>query len=826
MAQFLNFKGDYTGLSREKAAKNLEMYGSNIFSESEDKSFRVYHYLLHPTELLLLAAGIIQIAFLSDMVTGILCIAMAAALATTLAITCRRCNERITARTLAAQLKYRVIRDSTLSLLPASALVPDDIIIVQGGEIIPADAHILEYSALTTDESRFTGDNTPVEKHDGADTKAKGLKKSCLYAGTRVLAGSAVARVIATGEDTYRARQGEKGRKLSDPNFSRYEKACAKLRLPLSAAASVLCAAGVLLQLLMGRNGGNIPYIAFCAVGWLICMLMPFAELFIRMYNINFVRRIERKGAIIKNLTVPEKLNGLTTLVIDKSAVVAPNMLEVAGIYSKNTDLMTTVTVLACDKDDPSLAEQAFLLSAALGGTDVSGLKSNELCARFPYNDTDRIGGNIYRINGQRLMCVKGSVEKITGLCNMDTDTLFDISKRAATIAGRGLEVWACAYYIIEKGEELPKSLYSVKYTYMGLVSFMSATRDMIPLAMQGCRRAGVKLVLTSSDSPETASSMGKKIGLSDTGMISGDDMAQALVTGERIDYTRAEIFCHVSASQRVEIIDGLRSAGETVAVVGNTDSDYETVSHADLGITSLENTTGCVYEASGLIVRDDNFSSVVEMIKEARQLHRNIKRCVFLMLSSLVMLSVIALSCIITGTAAFNALASALITAVMVPVLCTGFRNVTTDIKSDMNASGFISRGKVDKRFFLTNLIYGAVCGVIGALFSAAAGSLAMPGEVSAALFVLVAVMLTTTALCISDKRHGVISAVSDGSVPRSLAVSAVIITASSVILTYIPFVSGLFGFAVPHPLATLAAIAAGLIPALCIEIKKRLSK
>ena len=826
MAQFLNFKGDYTGLSSDKAQKNLEMYGSNIFSETENKSFKVYHYLLHPTALLLFAAGIIQIAFLSDMVTGILCIAMAAALVTALGIICHRCNERIMSRTLAAQLKYRVIRDSTLSLLPASMLVPDDLIIVQGGEIIPADAHILEYSGLTTDESRFTGDRTPVEKHDGADPKAKGLKKSCLYAGSRVLTGSAVARVTATGEDTYRARQGEKDRKLPDPNFSRYEKACAKLKLPLAAVAFVICASGVALQMILGRDGGNVPYIAFCAAGWLICMLMPFAELFIRMYNINFVRRIEHKSAIIKNLTVPEKLNGLTTLVIDKSAVVAPNMLEVAGAYSKNTDLMTTVTVLACDKDDPSLAEQAFLLNAALGGTDVSGLKKNEICAQFPFNDTDRIGGNIYRINGQCLMCVKGSVEKITGLCDMDTDTLFDINKRAATIAGRGLEVWACAYYIIEKGEELPKSLYSVKYTYMGLVSFMSATRDMIPLAMQGCRRAGVKLVLTSSDSPETASSMGKKIGLSDAGMISGDAIAEALVTGEKIDYTKAEIFCHVSASQRVGIIDELRRAGEIVAVVGNADSDYETVSHADLGITSLENTTGCVYESSGLIVRDDNFSSVVEMIKEARQLHRNIKRCVFLMISALVMLSTIVLANILFATATVNVLTAALITAVIVPVLCTGFRNVTTDIKSDMNASGFISRGKVDKGFFVSNIIYGAVSGIIAVLFSIAASSLCPLGEVSAALFILVSVMLTTTALCSTDKKNGVFSAIADGSVPRSLAVSSVIIIISAVILTYIPFVSGLFGFAAPHPLAMIASAVTGLIPAIGIEIRKHLGK
>lgn len=85
------------------------------------------------------------------------------------------------------------------------------------------------------------------------------------------------------------------------------------------------------------------------------------------------------KGGCHKNLTVPEKLNSLSVLVIDKSAVVAPNTLEVAGVYSKDTDLMTTVTVLACDKDEPTLAEQAFLLNAALGGTDVATVKETNL---------------------------------------------------------------------------------------------------------------------------------------------------------------------------------------------------------------------------------------------------------------------------------------------------------------------------------------------------------------------------------------------------------------------------------------------------------------
>ena len=181
MAQFLNFKGDYNGLSEKKASDNLNMYGNNIFTETEDKSFKAYHYLLDPTAVLLLISGLLQIFTLSQYVTGIMCIIMAIAQTVTLCVICQKNNENIRNRTLSAKMKYRVVRDGILQLIPAAGLVPDDIIIVQGGEIVPADAHILEYVGLTVDESRFTGDNTPVQKHDGADPKATGLKKSCIY---------------------------------------------------------------------------------------------------------------------------------------------------------------------------------------------------------------------------------------------------------------------------------------------------------------------------------------------------------------------------------------------------------------------------------------------------------------------------------------------------------------------------------------------------------------------------------------------------------------------------------------------------------------------
>lgn len=823
MAEFLNFHGDYTGISSEAAEKNLDMYGENVLRESADKSFKSYRIILNPIVIILALSAVTEAVLLQSWLSALVCALLAAAAAVLIGVYTRRCNERIAERTAATRMKYRVIRNSQLELIPAELLVPDDIIIVQSGETVPADAHILEASGLFADESRFTGDSTPKEKHAGADTKNTELKTSCIYAGSRITSGGAVARVTATGEDTYRARKDENKEKLPDPNFSRYEKICEKVKLPISLIGIGICAVGLLLSVLLDKSADPaVQSMRFA--GWLLCILPPFAELFIRLYNVDGITRIKEKGAAVKSLSVLEQLNALTTVVIDKSAVVAPNMLEVAGVYSKNNSLMTTVTVLACERENTMLTEQAFLLNAALGGTDIESVRANELIEQFHYNDTDRMGGNIYRIGGQFLLCIKGSVEKIISLCDMDTDMLFDIQQRSAALAKRGLEVWASAYRIIDDGEELPKSLYSVKYTYMGLVSFMSATRDMIPLAVQGCRRAGVKLVLTSSDSPETAASMGRKIGLKCEGMITGDDMREAVLLGETLDYSSAEIFSHITAAQKLEVIDRLREAGETVAAIGHTDADFETLCHCDLGITSLENTTGCIYDASGLIVGEDNFAGIVEIIKESRQLHRNIKKCLSMCISALAAFLPVVLADMIFSLGIITPMFGALFAAAVVPLCAMSFCQNTADLKSEMSSSGFIGRGKINKRFFANAVLSGGVIGLLAAICGAVCAGIMPALQTSAVIFVQLTLSLCALALISADKKTGILHLIRSGSIKRAAFVSLLLTAVVSVLLVYIPFINGAFGFDMPNPAAVLCAVLLAAVSVAGGEIKKHL--
>ena len=825
MAEFLNFKGDYSGLTNEKAAQNLEMYGENSFTETEDKSFKSRHILLNITVLLLFLSGLIEIVFLSNTAMGIACFAIAVAGAVLLAIHCNGCNERIQALISAAKMKYRVIREGRLELVPQSQIVPDDIIILQGGEMVPADAHILECFDFTCDESRFTGNKEPVKKIAGVDNNSSAtLKASCVYAGGRVLSGSAVARVVGTGEDAYRMRISADKQKLPDPDYSHYERAVAKFRIPFTLGALTISILFLIVDIIFAGEAHNIFFDIVHATSLFLCMVPPYAELFVRMYTAHSAKLCQDKGAAIKNLGILEKLTGLTTLIIDKSAVVAPNMLEVAGVYSKSDSLMTTITILASDSDNSSLTEQAFILNAALSGTDISAVRPSDPVTKFPYNENDRIGGNVYKVEGKYLLAVKGSVEKIISLCDMDTDRLLDIQQRAAALSRRGLEVWASAYIIYDSRKEIPKSLYSAKYTYMGMVSFISATRDMIPLAVQSCKKAGIKLVMTSSDSAETAASMGKKIGLRCEGMITGNAMREAAEQGTQLDYSNAEIFSNITSEQKTQIVDILRQNGEIVAAVGYTDADYELLQRCDLGITSLQKTTGCIYEASGLVTSEDNFLQIVDIAKEARQLHRNVKKCISFCLSSIVALLLVVLFGTVFTTIDLNPAFAGIFAVWAVPVCAMCYMGCRAEIKTDMSSSAFIGRGHLNKRFLIRSLIDGGIVGVLGIIISLICSGLMTPSQTLAALFVMLVFGFASLSVSNASGRIGIFSLLKHGAVDKG-SVTAIIITALiSAVITYIPFVNTALGFEMPHPVALIAAVITGLIPGVAKEIIKKI--
>ncbi len=811
MSGFLNFKGDYKGLSSAAAEKNLIMYGENLFTDTRSRRLGVKETLLGPVFLLLIAAAVIYGAQ-DNIACAIACIVLAAADAALKIPLCRYCNRRLYGRMMASEMKYRVIREEKLELIAARSLVPDDIIILQAGEIVPADAHILECTGLCADESLLSGKTESAEKHSGTDSGGKELKASCLYAGTRIISGSAVSRIFATGEDTARVRRAGI-EKQPDPNYTEYERAANRLFIPLIAAGTLLAALTFVIRLVAAGAAAQPLILIISAIGQVMCFVPASAGIFIRLYCLRGIKRIERKGAAVKSLKDIEKLNGLTALVIDKSTVVSPNLLEVAGVYSKNTELMNTVTALACAKPGVLPTEQAFLLSVQLAGSDIKKIRESEPAASFPYNENDKIGGNIYKIEDRYLLCVQGSVEKITGLCSMEPDSFYKVQQRAAVLAKRGLEVWASAYAIYHSDSELPKSLYAASYRFMGLTAYMSATRDIIPLAVQGCRRSGVKPILVSSDSAETAIAMGKKLGIDPQGMITGDMLREAELSGSEPDFSHAEIFSNITLSQKPMIIDGLRKAGETVACIGFDDSQYDTVTRSDLGITSLDSTTGSLYEACGLVMSDDSFGSIVEVFKEARQLHRNIKKLLSVLLVTLTVLVSVSVADMLFGVGAVTPMFTALVSAVVLPLCALSYIDNTAEMRVEMRPSGFLGRGSVGGGFYLPRIISGAVTGVVAALFMVICSGIMTVGQTAAATLVLISCALCSYTLFNSGSRAGIYSLIQSGAVNVKRALACIAALVVMILVGAIGTVNGALGLEYPGLVAELAALVLGIV-------------
>ncbi len=821
MAEFLNFKGDYKGLSTEKAAANLSMYGENLFTDIRSRRLGIKETIFSPVFLLLIAAAVIYlIAQPANIAAAIGCIVLAAADIALKIPLCRYCNRRLYGRMMASEMKYRVIREERLELVAARYLVPDDIIILQAGEIVPADAHILECTKLSADESVLTGSREPAAKHAGADPGGKEPKASCLYAGSRIVSGSAAARIFATGEDTARVRRiGLENQ--SDPNFTEYERAARKIYLPVMLAGVALS----VLFLIIGWLTAKEPQPALLlvsAIGQAMCFVPAAAGIFVRLYCIYGLKRIERKGAAIKSLKDIEKLNGLTALVIDKSTVVSPNLLEVAGIYSQNDALMTTVTSLACARPGVLPTEQAFLLNVQLSGADIGPLAKEEPAASFPYNENDKIGGNIYRTEDKYLICVQGSVEKITGLCSMEPDSFYKVQQRAAVLAKRGLEVWASGYAILSAEEAPPKSLYAASYRFMGLTAYMSATRDIIPLAVQGCRRAGVKPVLVSSDSAETAVAMGRKLGINPEGMITGEMLREAELSESAPDFSKAEIFSNITLAQKPAIIEGLRGAGETVACIGFDDSQYDTVTRSDLGITSLDSTTGSLYEACGLVMSDDSFGSIVEVFKEARQLHRNIKKLLSVLMVALITMSVTALADMIFGIGAVTPMFAAVISALVIPVCAVSFIDNTAEMRVEMRPSAFLGRKGVSSGFYLSRLISGVVTGLVSAIFMIVCSGIMTPGQTAAAVLILITTALCTYTLFISGSRKSIFALINSGAVNMNRALCCVLCIALVILLCAIGGVNNALGLEFPGIITGIIAVVLGIACSGWHELKK----
>jgi Ca2+-transporting ATPase len=733
-----------------------------------------------------------------------------------------KCRDSFKELRRVSSARFRVLRDAQIVLIRREYIVPDDIIILQEGESVPADAHLLEASGVTADESLFTGDSLPASKRVGADSKNE-IKQTCIYKGTRLLSGNAIARVTATGIDTKKCREfGEV--EPSATYMTEIENAAGKAMPVFWAASAVFLILYFVITML--TKGGDMeiadfPLVALLpAFAFALCLMPAEAPRLVRAHYLFGAFSLLKKNCVVKDLAAMESLSAITAVCVDKTGIITKNHTSLVDEYSADPDTLARISVLSCDPSDSSALDRAIILGAAFKSVDVKALQENELVCRYPFSEDTKLGGNLWRINGALLLSVKGSPEKILTKCDLLPDNLFSVQQKQQKYAELGHRVVAVAYARVTDENNLPQFAHEPDYTFVGLCAFANQTRDSAPAAVRSCYKAGVKVIMTTGDSADAAVAIARKIGMNDPLAVTGDYLRECKAEGAKPDLKGVNIFARVSPDQKAHIIELLQDEGEIVAATGIGAADVEALERSDVGVALPQETSGAAKEVCGLVLADDDFNSVVDALKETRQIHYNIKQTIGNIMIAMTVMVLFALFCLFSDTGTtLSPVTVSLPAVLLLPLLSLPFFGNRADIKSVMNASGFVGRGKLDMKFLLRILMQG-VCIFLAVLVY----RLLLWGESSGvqnACFLAVITGGLIGALLVSLSASIPIYKLITNKCTRALFVTGVTLLLV-ILITYLPAVNSAFGLAAINPLRFITALLLGLVSQIWVEVPK----
>lgn len=815
----MNFKGEYKGLSQRQVEKNITLYGINSDYAAERKrdSFSFLKMFLNPLFIFLALASVFY-ALDGTMHLSVICMILAVICAAFDAYRIIYLEGLLNSVTSSMENSYRVVRDENIVLVSKDELVPDDILIIQGGENIPADAFLLEVRGLTVDEGIFTGDNQPIEKTVGIDNENE-LKRTMIYSSTRAVSGSAICRITATGMDTKRYMQYG-----ALPTPAKYTPVTEQIARKSGVIISFVAALGFAISLaLLLAKGMSLP-----SAGEIACITaLVFSPIkissIIRTYYILGAISLFKKQAVVKSLETIDNLNSMSMLCVNKAGGIIKLKSEIQDIHAKNHELLINVASLSCDMTSQNNVEQAVKIYTTFQNADTSEEFNNERLCAYPFSAESRISGNLWLVKGTRLLCIKGAPETIFPLCDFEGNDLFEAQQSYSNAAKDGLSVIAVAFTKLDT-DDIPKSLFGRRYLYAGLLSFKNEVKESVPFAIRQCQKAGVKVAMLTGDSADTAAFIGNIIGIKTQRVITGYDIESAEKNNETLDLREVEIFARITPSQKIKLIAMLKSRGEKIAVIGKDVSDALYLQNADVAISSLSSSTGAALDASNLLLNDDNLLKVSDTIKESRIIHFNIKRSVSLVISLiLAMAFAVILPWSLGFEPVFSVITTGVLQALFVPLVVLSYGFLKYDSKLEISTSKYIRSKTVNKRFLAKAVLQGVVLGIGTAL----AYIISYKDNAAEARGLIFLMYVLSSVLLMWENQFSLATAFKG--YPKKSTGSLIIssgIVLISMMISFTPKLAGIFGFSALGFSGFLVALGLSLVLTLWWGLVERKSK
>jgi len=624
------------GLDDAQAASRLRVDGPNTLAHPDHKGLLriAAEVFAQPMFLLLLAAAVVY-TLLGSVQDAVAMLASVLAVAA-LAIYQQQRTERVlqSLRELSSP-RCTVVRSGRRLRIAARDLVRGDLLVVNEGDRLAADATLLRGSGVRVDESQLTGESAPVGKQPlGAGPHA------LLQAGSLVVQGDGLARVSATGAATALGRIGRSLVAIGE-RPSRLQDEIRRLVWRVAALAVALCAVTAAIY---GMRAGS--WIDGVLAGLTLAMAVipeEFAVVWTVMLALG-AWRLSRHGVLTRQAHAIEALGSATVLCTDKTGTLTRNQMTLAKLY----DGERTLSPEEAGRADPALAT-ARLIQGALHASLVEGIEPMDCAvgralqhgsrqrpscwAPGPYQGV-RAGrpyvSHWWSAGGAQRVVVKGAPEAVLARCDGAPQHLERLAQTARQWSAAGLRVLAVAQGHAPQRQADGGLSAAQRLEALGLLGFEDPMRDEVPRAVAQCWEAGVRVIMITGDAALTAAAIARQAGLARSGacaVLAGDELARLTDAQLAERAADVQVYARVDPAQKLRIVRALQQRGEVVAMTGDGVNDAPALSRADIGVAMGSRGTDVAREAADLVLLNDDFASLVHALRAGRRIFGNLRR-------------------------------------------------------------------------------------------------------------------------------------------------------------------------------------------------------
>lgn len=632
MQDNLSYSGNLTGLTETEIRKLIPQFGKNLFKDGSESGFLLTLWNIAREPMFIMLSVACSIYFiLGELSEGVL---MAVAIVFVAGISFYqevKSTKALEALKQYTEPKITVIREGREQVIFSEDLLPGDIMKLEEGKRIPADAEILQANDMTVNEAILTGESIPVEKNSSSELRE-------LFQGTTVNSGMGYARVTATGNHTRLAKLGKSlagivnSKTLLQEQIGRFVKIMAFFGFSAFLIiwfTNYLHSRDIIQSLLLGLTLAMSAIPEEIPVAFSSFMALGSAQM-------------AKLGIITRQPQTIEHLGAVSVICLDKTGTITENKMQVRNLYDFGNGLMEDLNGtkilknkklllharLASEKDPFDTMEKAILESYQFF-IDPEGKMQWEMVHEYPLSGHPPMMTHVYRYDEGLLVTAKGAPERIFKDCGLDVQNIRELEGIVLQMASSGYRVLAVCSAENHQGE-YPDDQDGFKWKFDGLLSLYDPPKENVHLVFQKLYHAGIKIKMVTGDYQETAINIARQTGMKGADKsISGDQIMGMSKEELQKKSMELNIFSRMFPEAKLKLVEALKANGLVVAMTGDGVNDAPALRSAHIGIAMGSKGTEMAKEAADLIITDDNLDKINDAIFQGRKIYNNLKKAI-----------------------------------------------------------------------------------------------------------------------------------------------------------------------------------------------------